>query len=109
MLKYFNVLLILFFVLLLCPLLFPQEVDIIPYLREIESGKKDNAKNHLAQLEAKSPNDPSVKFLKGVLTENAQDAIEIYIDIVKNYPRSKYADAALYRLYSYYCHSGATG
>ncbi|MFO7447032.1 MAG: SPOR domain-containing protein [Ignavibacteriaceae bacterium] len=81
---------------------FSQEVDIVPFLKEIESGDKASAQDHLAQLLEKSPGDPSVKFLKGVLTENGQDAVEIYTDIVKNHPRSKYADASLYRLYSYY-------
>ncbi len=41
-------------------------------------------------------------FLDGVLTENAQDAVAIYKEILDKYPGSKYADAALYRIYSYY-------
>jgi hypothetical protein len=80
----------------------PQEVDIIPYLKEIENGQKESAKEHLLQLEKKSPGDASVKFLKGVLTEDGDKAVEIYTDIVKNNARSKYADASLYRLYSYF-------
>ena len=41
-------------------------------------------------------------FLDGVLTENGQKAVVIYQNIIDKYPASKYADAALYRLYSYY-------
>jgi cell division protein FtsN len=41
-------------------------------------------------------------FLEGVLTENGQDAVAIYSNVVNTYPLSKYADAALYRIYSYY-------
>jgi hypothetical protein len=81
---------------------FPQEVDIVPYLKEIENGEKESARDHLLQLEKKSPGDGSVKFLKGVLTEDGDKAVEIYTDIVKNNSRSKYADASLYRLYSYF-------
>jgi tetratricopeptide (TPR) repeat protein len=80
----------------------PQETDIVPYLKEIENGDKESAIGHLQQLEKKSPGDGSVKFLKGVLTEDGQKAADIYTDIVKNHPKSKYADAALYRLYTYY-------
>ena len=41
-------------------------------------------------------------FLNGVLTENGQKALVIYENIVDRFPDSKYADAALYRIYSYY-------
>jgi tetratricopeptide (TPR) repeat protein len=41
-------------------------------------------------------------FLDGVLKENGQEAIVIYQNIVDNYPESKYADASLYRIFSYY-------
>jgi tetratricopeptide (TPR) repeat protein len=81
---------------------FPQEVDIIPDLKEIENGNRQAATEHLLLLEKKSPNDPSVKFLKGVLTEDGEKAADIYTEIVKKNPRSKYADASLYRLYTYY-------
>ncbi len=82
--------------------LFSQEVDIVPYLKAIENGNVAEAKEALVDLKAKYPDDPSVMFLDGVLKENGQEAIIIYQDIVDNYPKSKYADAALYRIFSYY-------
>lgn len=82
--------------------LFPQEVDIIPYLKAIENGNLGEAKEELVDLKEKYPNDPSVMFLDGVLKENGQEAVVIYQKIVDNYPNSKYADAALYRIFSYY-------
>ena len=82
--------------------IFPQEVDIVPYLKMIESGNVIQAKEDLAELKEKNPDDPSVMFLDGILTENGQEAIVIYQNIVDNYPKSKYADAALYRIFSYY-------
>ena len=81
---------------------FPQEVDIVPYLKMIESGNIIQAKEDLTSLKEKNPNDPSVMFLDGVLTENGQEAIVKYQNIVDDYPKSKYADAALYRIFSYY-------
>lgn len=82
--------------------IYSQEVDIVPYLKSIESGNVGEAKDALEELKAKNPNDPSVMFLDGVLTENGQEAIVIYQNIVDKYPDSKYADAALYRIFSYY-------
>jgi tetratricopeptide (TPR) repeat protein len=82
--------------------LFSQGVDIVPYLKAIENGNIAEAKEALVDLKAKYPDDPSVMFLDGVLKENGQEAIVIYQDIVDNYPKSKYADAALYRIFSYY-------
>jgi|SRR5690606_1377822 len=79
-----------------------QDVNIVPYLKQIESGEKDEVEKVLPDLKEKYPNSPSVMFLDGVMTENGQDAVMIYAKIVNSYPASKYADAALYRIYSYY-------
>jgi len=82
--------------------LYSQEVDIVPYLKAIENGNIGQAKEALVDLKDKNPADPSVMFLDAVLKENGQEAVVIYQDIVDNYPKSKYADAALYRIFSYY-------
>ncbi len=79
-----------------------QDVNIVPYLQQIENGKADEVRNELIGLKEKYSNDPSVMFLEGVLTENGQKAVVIYQKVVDEYPDSKYADAALYRIYSYY-------
>ncbi len=100
-LKFFPFLLFLFLSLSLGKL-YSQEVDIVPYLKAIENGNIAQAKEALADLKTKNPDDPSVMFLDGVLKENGQEAIVIYQEIVDNYPKSKYADAALYRIFSYY-------
>ena len=94
--------LILIFLLWSSTSLYSQEVNIVPYLKSIENGNIAEAKEALVDLKAKYPIDPSVMFLDGVLKENGQEAILIYQNIVDNYPESKYADAALYRIYSYY-------
>ena len=82
--------------------LYSQQVDIIQYLKQIERGGVDEVKSELADLKIEYPESPSIMFLDGVLTENGQTAVVIYQKIVDAYPNSKYADAALYRIYSYY-------
>jgi tetratricopeptide (TPR) repeat protein len=79
-----------------------QDVDIVSYLKRIENGSADEVRRELTGLKQGNPDNPSIMFLEGVLTENGQKAVLIYQDIVDNYPDSKYADAALYRIYSYY-------
>jgi cell division septation protein DedD len=82
--------------------LYPQEVDIVPYLKAIENGNIGEAKEALVDLKEKNADDPSVMFLDAVLKENGQEAVAVYQDIVDNHSESKYADAALYRIFSYY-------
>ncbi|HEY7751606.1 MAG TPA: SPOR domain-containing protein [Ignavibacteriaceae bacterium] len=81
---------------------FSQDVDIVPYLKQIENGNTTEVREALITLKKENPTSPSVIFLDGVLTENGQEAVVKYQHIVDTYPRSKYADAALYRIYSYY-------
>jgi tetratricopeptide (TPR) repeat protein len=90
------------FIFVLSTEILSQEIDIVPYLKKIESGNVEEVKKDLVDLKEEHPNDPSVMFLDGVLTENGQQAVVIYQQIVDDYPRSKYADAALYRIFSYY-------
>ncbi|RKY97884.1 MAG: hypothetical protein DRQ13_04140 [Ignavibacteriae bacterium] len=97
-----TVFLTLILLFILTGLTYSQDVDIIPYLKQIESGNIDEARSELLDLKEEYPESPSVKFLEGVLTENGQLAVVIYQDIVDNYPTSKYADASLYRIFSYY-------
>ena len=81
---------------------FAQDVNIVPYLKQIEKGDKKKVEAILPELKKQHPDDPSVMFLDGILTENGQEAVAVYNKIIQKYPRSRYADAALYRVYSYY-------
>lgn len=82
--------------------IYSQDADIVPYLKAIENGDLASAKEALTELKEINPDDPSVMFLDAVLKENGQEAVAIYQDIVDNHPKSKYADASLYRIFSYY-------
>ncbi len=99
--KNISVFLIIFFLLLLSAS-FAQEVDIIPYLKKVEQGSIEEVKLELLNLKVDYPKSANLIFLEAVLTENGQDAITLYQKIIDNYPKSRYADAALYRIYSYY-------
>ena len=79
-----------------------QEVDIVPYLKMIEQGKVEEVKGKLLDLKTDYPKSSNLIFLEGVLTENGQDAVVLYQTLVEKYPKSAYADAAIYRIYSYY-------
>jgi tetratricopeptide (TPR) repeat protein len=79
-----------------------QDVNIVQYLKQIEKGEVQEVKDRLIELKKSFPQSPNVMFLDGVLTENGQEAIEIYNNILEKYPQSTYADAALYRIYTYY-------
>jgi len=81
---------------------FAQGTDISDYLKKIESGNREQVKTELAGLKAKHTNDANVLFLEGVLSENGQESISIFSKVADEYPQSRYADASLFRVYSYY-------
>lgn len=88
--------------LLFSSFLYSQDIDIVPYLKQIESGEIDAVKEKLPELKIKFPGSPAIMFLDGVLTEDGQQAVVIYQRIIEKYPNSKYADAAVYRVFSYF-------
>lgn len=85
---------------------FAQDVDIIPYLKQIEAGKKILVEEKLPSLISRNPNSPSVMYLQGLLTEDGEKALVTFSRILDKYPKSKYADAALYRIFTYYYAGG---
>lgn len=94
------------FLLLTSSFVSAQEFDIVPYLVKIEQGNSAEAISVLPKLKTEHPNDPSVMFLDAVLTTNGDEALNKYLMISQNYPNSKFADAALYRVFSYYYSMG---
>ena len=95
-----KVLLILFF--LNCIILPAQEINIVDYLKRIEAGEIDKVRSEIASLKSQNRNDPSVKFLDAVVTIDGDKALRKYEDVFNNHPNSRYADASLYRIFSYY-------
>jgi len=81
---------------------FSQEYNIVPLLKKVEEGKSNEVKEELQRLMKRNPGDPSLLFLSALLTEDGANANEKYQKIIQVFPRSKYADAAIFRIYSYY-------
>lgn len=90
------------FLLTLTAKTFSQEIDITDALKQIESGNIKNAKKALQKFLVKNPADPSVIFLDAVLTTNGDEAFKKYSIVYEKYPKSNYADASLYRIFSYH-------
>jgi tetratricopeptide (TPR) repeat protein len=93
-----NILLLVF----LTNQIFAQEIDITSALKQIENGNIQNASKILMELKSKDMNDPSVIFLDAMLTKDGDEALRKYSTVLEKYPDSKYADASLYRIFSYY-------
>ena len=71
-------------------------------IAEVEKGKVDDVKKQLPALTASHPNDPAVLYLQARLSSNGVEAIRYYQSIVDNFPKSEWADDALYATYQYY-------
>ena len=78
------------------------QVDIVPTLKHIESGEIDEARSDFRRLNSRYPKDANVKFLDAVLTENGDEALNKYSVVYTKHSSSQFADAALYRVFSYY-------
>ncbi|MBU0474803.1 MAG: SPOR domain-containing protein [Bacteroidetes bacterium] len=91
----------LIYMLLFASIAFAQ-VDIVSVLKQIENGEIAEATSDFRKLANQYPNDPNVQFLDAVLTENGDEALTKYSDVYTKFPKSQFADAALYRVFSYY-------
>lgn len=100
--NYFNTFGIIILSIFINSLAFAQEYNIVPMLKKIESGSVEQVRTEVKSLLNNFPDDPSVQFVDAITTENAEQAVSKYITIFQKYPKSKYADAALFRAYSFY-------
>ncbi|OGU45115.1 MAG: hypothetical protein A3G43_10730 [Ignavibacteria bacterium RIFCSPLOWO2_12_FULL_56_21] len=82
------------------------EPDIRRRLEMVERGQGEAVKAELSQLMTTYQNNPGVMYLQGVLTTDGTEAAKIYQSVVDNFPKSEWADDALYRLYQYYTSVG---
>jgi tetratricopeptide (TPR) repeat protein len=71
-------------------------------LEMIKNGQADEVKAELPSLLTKNQNDPGVLYLQGVLTSDGSEAVKIFQSVVDNFPKSEWADDALYKAYQYY-------
>ncbi len=76
--------------------------DIAKRLEMIEKGQAEQVKAELPTLLTNYQNNAGVMYLQGVLTADGTEAAKIFQSIVDNFPKSEWADDALYKLYQYY-------
>lgn len=81
-----------------------QDVDALvnTRVRMLDQGKADQVRAELSSLVSKYPNHPGVLYLQGRLSSNGAEASKYYQSVVDNFPKSEWADDALYRIYLYY-------
>lgn len=95
--------LILFLVLIFASnLILAQEYNVIPLLKKLETGDVQSVKKEMQSLLIRYSGDPSLLFVDALITENGEEASKKFSSLVQKHPKSKYADAALFRLYTYY-------
>lgn len=83
-----------------------QDKEVIEQLKNVENGNIKDAVKELAGLKKEYPGNPSVMFLEAVLKTDGEQAIQLYKTIYEKYPKSAFADASLYRMFSYYYAAG---
>lgn len=93
---------ILSILIFLTSLLHAQYVNIVPQLQDIEAGYIEKVQKDLIQLKENKPGDPNVIFLEAVVTEDGEKSRELYELVYNNFPNSSFADAALFRNFSFY-------
>lgn len=79
-----------------------QQVNIVPFLKQIEKGETAEAQQALNEFKRTNPEAPEVQFLDAVLTEDGEEALKKYEQFYNRHPNHMFADAALYRVFSYY-------
>lgn len=90
------------FFFLSASVIYTQQVDISAALKSIEVGKLEEAQNMLQRFKESNPANPDVIFLDAILTKNAEEAIQKYSIVFDKHSKTKYADASLFRVFSYY-------
>jgi hypothetical protein len=77
-------------------------LDISPYLERIQGGDTESIREEISDLAERRPEDPGVRYLQGLVTEDGTDAVRIFQGLVDRHPGSEWADDALYRVYQFY-------
>jgi tetratricopeptide (TPR) repeat protein len=78
------------------------DADVARCMGLIKSGQADAAKAEVPALLAKYPNNPGVIYLQGLTTQDGAQAVRVYQSVVDNFPKSEWADDALFKVYQFY-------
>lgn len=81
-----------------------QNVDreVVKYITMIESGEIEKVMDEVLQIIRENPNHPGTLYLQGRLSTDGIEALKFYQAVVDNFPKSEWADDALYKIYQYY-------
>lgn len=71
-------------------------------IAKVEQGEAEAVKRSLPDLAAKYQNNPGILYLQGRLASDGIEGVKFYQSIVDNFPKSEYADDALFHIYQYY-------
>ena len=71
-------------------------------IEKLDQGQTEEIRKQLPDLVSKYQNTPGVMFLQGRLATDGIEAVKFYQGVVDNFPKSEWADGALYRIYQYY-------
>ncbi|HPN39276.1 MAG TPA: SPOR domain-containing protein [Melioribacteraceae bacterium] len=82
--------------------LYAQEIDISEQLKQIKNGDIEKAEKSLKEFKLEAPDNPSVIFLDALLTKDGNLALARYNTIINKYPKSTFADASVYCVFSYH-------
>ena len=79
---------------------FGQNIDL--YISLIDEGKTEGVIETLPELISKHPNNPGVLYIKALMTEDGRTSIDIYNELIKKYPDTKYAPYAAMKIGEYF-------
>jgi hypothetical protein len=78
------------------------EPDIDHLINLVNGGKAEQVRADIPSLLSRHPNNPGVLYVQGLVTEEGTEAVRIYQSIVDNFPKSEWADDALFKVYQFY-------
>jgi len=76
--------------------------DIQQLVDLVNRGQGDVVKAELPSLLSRYPNNPGILYVQALLTSEGAEAVRMYQSIVDNFPKSEWADDALYKVYQFY-------
>jgi cell division septation protein DedD len=79
-----------------------QQLNIENYVALVERGEGATIQAELPSLLNRYPNNPGVLYLQALLTTDGAEAARLYQNIVDNFPKSEWADDALFKVYRFY-------
>jgi cell division septation protein DedD len=79
-----------------------QDAEVQRYVAMVNNGQVEEVRKEIPSLLERYPNNPGVLYVQALVTREGAEAARMYQSIVDNFPRSAYADAALYRVYQFY-------